>query len=257
MKTTVLLLSFLFGLLFQANAQGLIVTYEETRTLPSLAGLSQITDPQLRASIDRQLREHNAPRLFQLFVSNGTSVYKAKEPDRETRTNRSHGNVNVNIRRHDVNIHTVYKNHYTQLVLARATLGNREHLVEEPQAPLEWTIGTERREVSGFQAINANAMLNGQPITAWFTPDIPISEGPSLFWGLPGLILYVNTNNGQRVFSATSVERTNDVPAIHMPDGERISGAELNRMEAQLRQRTLDGIEGEAEGGVIIRRHTM
>ena len=29
-------------------------------------------------------------------------------------------------------------------------------------------------------------------ITAWYTPDIPVSQGPDKYWGLPGLILEVN-----------------------------------------------------------------
>ncbi len=29
-------------------------------------------------------------------------------------------------------------------------------------------------------------------ITAWYTPDIPVSQGPENYWGLPGLILEVN-----------------------------------------------------------------
>ena len=31
-----------------------------------------------------------------------------------------------------------------------------------------------------------------QIITAWFTPDIPVGQGPGSYWGLPGLILEVN-----------------------------------------------------------------
>jgi len=31
-------------------------------------------------------------------------------------------------------------------------------------------------------------------VTAWYTPQIPISQGPGDFWGLPGLILEVNYN---------------------------------------------------------------
>jgi GLPGLI family protein len=29
-------------------------------------------------------------------------------------------------------------------------------------------------------------------ITAWYSPEIPISQGPENYWGLPGLILEVN-----------------------------------------------------------------
>ncbi len=31
-----------------------------------------------------------------------------------------------------------------------------------------------------------------QTITAWYTPEIPVSQGPEGYWGLPGLILEVN-----------------------------------------------------------------
>ncbi len=31
-------------------------------------------------------------------------------------------------------------------------------------------------------------------ITAWYTPQIPVNQGPADYWGLPGLILEVNAN---------------------------------------------------------------
>ena len=31
-------------------------------------------------------------------------------------------------------------------------------------------------------------------VTAWYAPQIPVSQGPGDFWGLPGLILEVNTD---------------------------------------------------------------
>lgn len=31
-------------------------------------------------------------------------------------------------------------------------------------------------------------------VTAWYTPDIPVNQGPGVYWGLPGLILEVNAD---------------------------------------------------------------
>lgn len=44
---------------------------------------------------------------------------------------------------------------------------------------------------------NGNSVLariepQNTEITAWYTPDIPVSQGPGPYWGLPGLILEVN-----------------------------------------------------------------
>jgi len=250
MKTKILFVSFLLCLIFQANAQGLIVTYEESNPGRAPADLSQIPDPQLRAMIQRQLREANAPRVSQLIVNDGISRFQAQETDRGSRD----AGVITTVRR--MGIHTIYKNHSDNLLIARANLGGRtDYFVEKYRTALEWTIGTERREISGFQTINATTQMpNGHSVIAWFTPDIPISDGPYLFWGLPGLILYVDVDNGRRIFSATAVQHTNDLAEIQIPDGERISNAEFEELSRESMQRLREGGEGE---GVVIRTTTM
>jgi len=36
-------------------------------------------------------------------------------------------------------------------------------------------------------------------VTAWYSPDIPINNGPKNYWGLPGLILELNEGNTQYI----------------------------------------------------------
>ena len=48
----------------------------------------------------------------------------------------------------------------------------------------------------GSQNQNQNNLITKKvEVSAWFTPEIPVSTGPSWYQGLPGLILEVNDNN--------------------------------------------------------------
>lgn len=42
-----------------------------------------------------------------------------------------------------------------------------------------------------------------QIITVWYTPEIPVSQGPDEYWGLPGLIL--EANDGQTIFLCSKI----------------------------------------------------
>ena len=63
-------------------------------------------------------------------------------------------------------------------------------------------------------------------VTAWYTPQIPVSMGPSEFWGLPGLILEVNMNNTTMLCSKI-VMNPEDKNEIEAPK----RGKEVAKME--------------------------
>ncbi len=61
-------------------------------------------------------------------------------------------------------------------------------LYENLEKP-EWKITNETDIVLGFLCIKATTFFRGREWTAFFTPDIPVPEGPWKLCGLPGLIL--------------------------------------------------------------------
>ena len=79
---------------------------------------------------------------------------------------------------------------------------------------LNWEILPETKEVAGFVAQKAKASFSGRDYTAWFTTEIPISEGPYKFRGLPGLILKISDNNGYYNFKLNGFKELNDEISI-------------------------------------------
>mgnify|MGYP000859115521 FL=1 len=77
-----------------------------------------------------------------------------------------------------------------------------------------WTMGDSTREVLGYTCQQATADFRGRHWTAWFTTDIPVSEGPWKLGGLPGLILEAYDEGQQHVFTAVGLERVKDEPII-------------------------------------------
>ena len=47
-------------------------------------------------------------------------------------------------------------------------------------------------------------------VTAWYTPQIPVSSGPDVYWGLPGLILELNA--GRTTMLCTEVAINSEEP---------------------------------------------
>ena len=67
-------------------------------------------------------------------------------------------------------------------------------------------------------------------ITAWFTPQIPISQGPGEYWGLPGLILEVSAGNTV-ILCTKIVMNAEEKEIILAPSkGKEVSQLEYNKI---------------------------
>ena len=81
----------------------------------------------------------------------------------------------------------------------------RLFLVNSEIAAVPWRLGSEKKKVLEYTCMKATMVLDDQDIVAWFSPEIPVPLGPSVFSGLPGLILAVE-RNGETAYVATSVQ---------------------------------------------------
>ena len=61
--------------------------------------------------------------------------------------------------------------------------------------------------ILGLRCNMAQTYYAGRNYVVWFTPDIPINDGPYKFCGLPGLVLDVQDKQNQHHFSLTGLKR--------------------------------------------------
>ena len=64
-----------------------------------------------------------------------------------------------------------------------------------------WKISDETKNIGNFMAQKATANFGGRHWEAWFSTELPFSEGPYKFRGLPGLILELKDSNENYLFS--------------------------------------------------------
>lgn len=90
----------------------------------------------------------------------------------------------------------------------------------EPFQEMQWEIVADStKTVLGYECVMARASYHGRDWTVWFTPEVPIQDGPWKFVGLPGLILDVSESQGMHSFIANGIETTEqEIPGMPRDD---------------------------------------
>lgn len=125
---------------------------------------------------------------------------------------------------------TFYKNIKEKTYTVDKEFMGKEFLIKDSLPNLKWKMEGETRVIGGFNCFKATAVrpvsktdfqnlrpkkeeattdkpadatkktnfMDGMEmpkevvVTAWYTPEVPVNQGPDNYWGLPGLILEVN-----------------------------------------------------------------
>ncbi len=85
----------------------------------------------------------------------------------------------------------VYKDLGKNVLLLTNNISIRNYLVKDTLHRFEWQITGEQKKILNYSCTKATTTFRGRNYEAWFTEDIPLSNGPWKFGGLPGLIMEV------------------------------------------------------------------
>lgn len=84
--------------------------------------------------------------------------------------------------------------------------GGESGFYTEPFDEMEWEIeGDSTKTILNYECVMARTNYHGREWKVWFTPEIPIQDGPWKFHSLPGLILGAESDNDMAI-TATGIE---------------------------------------------------
>lgn len=89
----------------------------------------------------------------------------------------------------------------------RNEVGGDKLWYEEERPVLSWEMTDRDSTVCGYACLQAKTRLYGRDWTVWFAPEIPVSYGPYILGGLPGLILDAEDADGLFHFTAVGLEQ--------------------------------------------------
>lgn len=234
---------FLFApILLSSQASGKII-YLETQKVnfsPRPGMTKEMTD---RIPKERKLTRE--------LIFNGTkSIYKKgkvqfAENSRLANNERMARRANRMMRRGENG--ASYKNLTSGQMIDQRMIMDKEFLVTDQIVEYKWKITGNKKQILDYLVIEAQTTIEDSiNINAWFTPQIPIQNGPSRFGGLPGLILELTQKNGDNTIIATDIRlgELDKEDVISEPKkGKEVSRKEFNEIRKEKRE------EMKAQGG--------
>lgn len=146
-------------------------------------------------------------------------------------------------------------------VIEQREFMTRMFLIKKEMPEGDWKITGKQKMILDYPCMEATRMdTAGILTTAWFSPAIPVSSGPSVFSNLPGLVLEVNIDEGRRTFTATSISlEAPEKDLLKKPkEGKKVTQEEFDEIVAEKMEEM--GIEpgrgpGRGRGMYMIRVH--
>jgi GLPGLI family protein len=125
----------------------------------------------------------------------------------------------------------IYKNYPTGKVTTLDQIATSRFRCEEENERPDWEVLPDTVTILSFPCQKAITHFKGRDYEAWFTPEIPRSDGPWKLHGLPGLILRASDSRNQYVFECSGIEQNHsDESLLFGAEGyEPVSRKNLNK----------------------------
>ncbi len=185
-----------------------------------------------------------------------------------------------------------YKNVKEHQLLQEQEFFGKQFLIKDSLPKLDWKMGSETKQIGKYLCFKATAIKKVDEldfnsmrrrnrnndeeakvqdstatndimdeievpkeviVTAWYTPQIPINQGPGEYWGLPGLILEVSADR-TTILCSKIVMNSSEKDEIKAPTkGKEVTKQEYNSIMKKKMEEMSEMFRGRRRGGDHIR----
>jgi GLPGLI family protein len=228
--------------------------------------------------IEEQLKERMRKMFQKTFILNFNrteSIYKEDvKLDQPTTPQVGNGGVMVMSIGNGGGNDVYYKNIKENRIAEKADLMGKTFLIKDDIVQFDWKMTGETKNIGDYTVYKATyereeesirmTMEDGEPkeekkmvkrtTVAWYTLDIPVSNGPRQFGGLPGLILEINDGN-QTIVCTEIVLNPKDKPNIKEPEkGKVVTREAFDKITREKTKEMMEKYQGRGRrGGMQIR----
>ncbi len=229
----------MFFTLISCNAQTIKVSYTEKMDLTEK--LKSIDNPIIKQMI---IEKTGKPKYYELISNNRVSVYQKQNVEEKETDN---GVTMIGTGGEDI----IYKNHADKIYIKQTDFMSRTFLIEDTLQKNNWVITDDTLKIGEYQCKKATLKKGDNDITAWFTNEVPSNEGPRDYYGLPGLILKVET--GALIIEATNISVIKEKVEIQKPTkGKKVTQEEFDKIKKE-KIKNLTGGKQKGNGVQVIK----
>ncbi|NVJ89865.1 MAG: GLPGLI family protein [Flavobacteriaceae bacterium] len=183
---------------------------------------------------------------------------------------------------------TTYKNTKDKVALEATEFFGKNFLVSDEMETPKWEMSTETKKIGNYTCYKATMMKDVDPldmtnmrrrnrsndnkeetkkdstkttkisdelevpkqilVTAWYTPQIPVTNGPAEYWGLPGLILEVNAGRTTMLCTELVLNPTDEIKIEAPTKGEKITRKKYTKTVTQKMEEMRNSWRGNRRG---------
>lgn len=219
-------------------------------------GMTSDMQKQMQAMLKKQFQ-----KTYTLSFNKEASVYKEEESLAPPAV--GGGSMQIMVMGSGGGTDILYKNTKDNRYSDQKDTMGKIFLVKDSIKPIAWQLEKETKFIGQYQCYKATytkivpkpkdfksmsdaikedkeAEMIERTVTAWYTPQVPVNNGPAMYQGLPGLILEVHDGKLNIVCSKIILNPEDEVSIKEPTKGKEVNKAEYNKIREKKQKEMLE-----------------